>query len=55
VEGEINVSLDADGMLSVSQALAVHSATIHAIARQLKEAVDTAATTEELEAIVWPE
>jgi len=49
------VTLDADGMLGVSQALAVHSATVHSIARQLKEAVDAAATTEELEAIVWSE
>jgi|GEM_PF-6251990 len=49
------VILDADGMLGVSQALAVHSATVHAIARQLKEQIDAATTPEELEAITWPE
>lgn len=49
------VTLDADSMLKVSQALATHSANIHAIARELKAAVYDAATSEELDDVVWPE
>jgi len=49
------VTLDADGMLGVSQALATHSATVHGIARELKVLVDAAETPEELESIAWTE
>ncbi|MDR1701328.1 MAG: DUF4376 domain-containing protein [Sporomusaceae bacterium] len=50
-----SVTLDADGILGVSQALAVHAATVHSIAKTLKDAVDAATTVEEVDAVTWPE
>ncbi|MDR1702319.1 MAG: DUF4376 domain-containing protein [Sporomusaceae bacterium] len=49
------ITLNADEMLAVSQALAVHAATVHTTAKNLKDVINAAATQEEVENISWPE
>jgi len=48
-------TLDADGMLGVAKALAEHCSAVHAIAQQLKQAIEDADTVEELDSLAWPE
>ena len=48
------VTLDAQGVLAMTASFAIYGATLHAVAKNLKEQVDAAETAEELEAIVWP-
>jgi len=47
-------TLDAADMIGVGQAMAMHVATQHAIARTLRAAIQSATTQAEVEAITWP-
>lgn len=48
------VSLNAQEMVAVGQALAVHVQTIHETARTLREQINSASTVEEVESVQWP-
>jgi hypothetical protein len=47
-------TLSGADMIAVGLALGTHVATAHTIARALRDAIEAAATAEELEAIEWP-